>query len=571
MKAKTRFPLRSYSSALALALAATAFAPLSACGDEPATLPADYNTGRYRQVGFDFVNKATGDTANVLPLNGMDGSPLGIVSGDQPLTTQLWGRTSTSPPGPDGAHVRVVRVGTDSLCDLSLSGIFPNATADTEDPANYDFTALDAHVAAVEDLNTARVMWQAAFKPGEACNTNGGIQTGSPIANQAEADRYADVAYNTMRHLRSPGTSGVAWDQASKAYKVTIFEFGDDPVGQMGYPSNASDPSWNLLFNSYANVAGRIKTEWPDQIDDQGNPAPRVYVGGMSFTLSNPDDVKTGADKHPIIAFIDYCKNNNVPLDNLSFKTKTATPRESFRIAEKLREYLITKQLSNVKLTLTGFEPDYSDPEVYGNATVLDDPQFKSAHLGAFQTAVRILSQDVPVTWALAGRTHRVYPKLAQAAAGQMAVDSLYFDESGTAQPAFMAMYPFRQVVGHQRFQLTPDSGTDAGFVLMASNPTSSDNSIHIIIANANVGDGQASMTYDLRVKTWVLPGVKRVDYRLATLDRNSKQELNNTAQQGFFFGETGSIDTTDGAGFIRFVHEMAVPSVHYLTLTKSQ
>ena len=138
---------------------------------------------------------------------------------------------------------------------------------------------------------------------------------------------------------------------------------------------------------------------------------------------------------------------------------------------------------------------------------------------------------------------------------------SSYFDEDGLAMPAYMALFPFRQVPGHQRFGVKlSESDLDDGFVLMGSHPTSSDDTIHIIIANANIGKGDASVTYDLRVKTWVLPQVQSVKYRLATLDRNAK------GSASFYFSETGTIETTDNAGWVRFVHDMAIPSVHYLT-----
>jgi len=550
-----------------LATLATAVVVPPGCNEDPYVLPSQYNTGRWRELTFEFTQKKEGETQFVVPLNGMVGSPKAIIPGGPDLTFNMWGRTSNSPDGPDGAHVRIARVGTDTLCDLSMEGIFPDNSRDPNDPASYDFSVLDSHIKAIDDLNTARIMWQAAFKPGGSCSANNGVQQGTPIASQAEADLFATVAFNTLRHLRSPGTNG-EWDPLYKGYNVSVFEFADDPVEEMGYPSTSGDPAWDRLFSTFAQVSRSIKEEWPDQQDDEGNPAPRVYVGGMSFSFTSPTDLDfTGgsANRPPIFAFIDYCKNNDVPLDYISFKTKTATPQESFQIAEKIKDYLADKQMPNVKLTLTGFEPDYASP-VYADAQVLDDPLFMSAHLGAFQTAVRILGQDVPLTWALAGRAPSIYGSLAASGNEGQIVQSSYFDSLGTAQPAYMALFPFRQVPGHQRFSVNlAESDTDDGFVLMGSHPTSSDDTIHIIIANSNIGTGNASVTYDLRIKTWVLPQVQNVRYRLATLDRNA------VGSSSFFFSETGTIETTDNAGWVRFVHEMAIPSVHYLTFQIGQ
>src|SRR5690606_32112857 len=153
-----------------------------------------FNTGRYRRIEISTVKK-TGQT--VAPLTGMDGAPRPIVPGDYDLKTAYWGKYATD-DGPDGAHLSMVRVGTGTLCDLSLEGIFPNVAKDPANPADYNVTVLDQHVKAATDVHTAAILWQVGFNPGTggACKTHApGQQAGHPLANtQIAKDTWVNVA-----------------------------------------------------------------------------------------------------------------------------------------------------------------------------------------------------------------------------------------------------------------------------------------------------------------------------------------------------------------------------------------
>jgi hypothetical protein len=68
-----------------------------------------------------------------------------------------------------------------------------------------------------------------------------------------------------------------------------------------------------------------------------------------------------------------------------------------------------------------------------------------------------------------------------------------------------------------------------------------------------------ASITYDLVLEQFAPPQVVEIEYKLAVLDRNSY------GVGSFHFSETGTLSTGIHSGSLRFVHEMAVPSVHYI------
>ena len=549
---------------------------LSSCGDDDGvTLPSNYNTGRYRRVEIRPNEKIEGLASNVKPLNGMHGSPLAVVPGDTDLRLQYWGRLAGSPEA-DGAHVTMVRVGTDVDCDLSLESIFPDQNKSVDDPNNYNFATLDKHVAAVlgdytpqsksfsGGLNTAKLLWQAGLNVGPAagCKSDAqGNQLGSPFSAAGDYPLWANVAFNTLQHLRGVGK----WSTTGAPYKVQYVEFMDDPLERFpnGYTTSWTDVNWGRLHDAYKQFATKIKTSWPDSVDANGLRIPAIRIGGISFTFSDASELSytNEQDKHGLLRFIDYCKAGKVPLDFVSFKTKTRTAYKASQIANSIRAYLNQNGYGDVQLIATSVQPDYADPKLQ-NLVSLEYTDLKSAHLGAFQTAARIYFQDTPVDWMIAGRGPRVFSDLeAHSTINNnqgLIVESDYFFNDATAKPSFMSLFPFRQVSGHQRVVVTEGADSD-GMTVLASHDPNNAKVLHVIVANSNVSSGMASITYDLVLAQFAPPTVTEVDYKLAVLDRSSY------GVPSFHFSETGKLKTGFQTGSIRLIHEMAVPSVHYI------
>ena len=549
---------------------------LSSCSDgDGVTLPSNYNTGRYRRVEIRPNEKIDGLASKVKPLNGMHGSPLPVVPGDSSLKLQYWGRLAGSAEA-DGAHVTMVRVGTDVDCALSLESIFPDQGKNVDDPNNYNFDTLDKHVSAVlgdyspqsksfsGGLNTARLLWQAGLNVGPAagCKSDAqGYQLGSPFSTGGDYLLWADVAFNTLQHLRGVGK----WSNTGAPYNVRYVEFMDDPLGRFpnGYTTSWTDVNWGRLHDTYKQFATKIKATWPDTVDENGIRIPNVHIGGISFTFTNESELSYNSDqdKHGLLRFIDFCKTNKVPLDFVSFKTKTTTAYKAAKISSAIRGYLNQSGYGDVKLIATSVSPDYDDPKLQ-NLMSLEYDDLKSAHLGAFQTAARIYFQDTPVDWMIAGRGPRVFSDLV---AHQdlntfqgLVVESDYFYNDSTAKPSFMSLFPFRQVSGHQRVVVSEGADTD-GMTILASHDINNPKVVHVIVANSNVSSGIASITYDLVLAQFAPPNVTEVEYKLAVLDRSSY------GVSSFNFSQTGKLETGFQTGSIRLIQEMAVPSVHYI------
>lgn len=574
-KSHFRFPLCGVLCVLGAGLTMA-----SGCGDEGVTAPTHYNSGRYRRVEILPNENVQGAGSTVKPLNGMHGSPVSVVPGDESLRLKYWGRIAGSPEK-DGAHVSMVRLGTDVDCAISLESVFPDQKADLDDPNNYEFEALDAHVASVvgtydpttnsfsNGLNTARLLWQAGLNigPSNGCQSDAwGHQQGSAFSTVGDYPLWADVAFNTLQHLRGVGK----WSATGAPNKVSYVEFMDDPIGRFpgGYTDNWLAPNWTRLFDTYELFAKKIKEAWPDQPDEAGKALPRVHVGGISFSFSDVSALQNASNKHGLIRFIDYCKAKDAPLDFISFKTKTAHAYQALQIATAIRTYLDQSGYGHVELIATSVVPDYGAPSLT-DIPALAFEDIRSAHLGAFQTAARIYFQDVPVQWMIGGRGPRVFSDLntyeSLGSFASLVVESDFFSNTqGTAiaKPAYLAMFPFRQVKGHQRVRVADGSDTES-MTILASRDPNNDKVLHVVVANANVGGGMASINYDLLLQQFAPPQVVEIDYKLAILDRNSH------GVGSFHFSETGTLQTGLHSGSLRFVHEMAVPSVHYIQFIK--
>lgn len=582
-------------------LALVAAVPLllaGSCTDEAVELEEDFNTRNFRRIDIAFEDRLEGPAAEVRPYRAVRGSSRPPVPGDPPLRIPYWGKTQGSPDVPDGFHTRMVRVGVDTRCDTSLGSIFPNGNADASSPGNYDFASLDAEFEAIRSLNTARPLWQAGLVPGAACVTAGngrGFRTG-PTLDQAgiPPDKWGRVAFHTLQHLRNEGGT---WN--GRGYDVSDVEFLGDPIRRLGYDPGEVD----IVFDAYAAFAQRVKDEWPDE-----NGTATVRLGGISFTLSSAEELEQtpGTRKHPLLRFVDFVADrDDVPLDFLTFRTRTPHPFEVREIAGRLRGYLDDRGMEDTELVVADVAVARDDMEgLRDRGVYFDDdaagynPGLESIYLGAFRTAARIYLQDVPVARMIGGRGPRVLEDLSPQShpAGSEAptVHSRYFDYEATrcssederedgscpcdrddvpcwprVKPGFVAAFPFRHIGGQQRVEV-PSGEDERGTAVLASHEPGDRSTLHVLIANANVRSGNAGITYGLRIQDIVPASFCRVEYKLAVLDQRS------FGLGSFIFSETGIEDTlrapeTSSTRSISFRHTMEVPSVHYIQFQRPE
>ncbi len=350
------------------------FAAFAGCDTEAVTLPPDFNEQKVKVINIDY-RAPLGD---FFALPGVQGGPNPTVVGDTQLLDQFL-----------QAGVNVVRLPQGYLCEYTLSGIFPNTTANPDDPASYDFAAIDSALSGAVHLQ-GRIVFQAVFDIGLAtCEADAQIDAkGKPPANPA---LWAKVVANTLRHFnKSKEDQGATeWvDADQKDFKVSYVEFIDDPLGRGGYESV------DKVVDDFVLMAEAVKAVYPNAFD-----GPRVNVVGPSMTIDCPKDPEASCEldltDHATFQFVDalITRGKIDLLDVLSFQTAVRSPRQNLEVAQAMRKSLVDRGLeAKVELWATRYapDPDYNpEPE-----NSLEVPAW-SNFAGAFATATRIAWQGL--------------------------------------------------------------------------------------------------------------------------------------------------------------------------------
>jgi hypothetical protein len=523
---------------LTLALALSLSGTSTGCGGSDGdTLPSGYHAvaaSNLTVMPRTTVGDPTDPTAQVRAFNGIDGAPGAIHPELGDLIGAYWNR----PPGSterDGSHVEIVRVGPDVVCAAALDGIFPAFGNDTLNPMAYDLEGLVERLESVLDTQSAALWWQASVIVDRPC--------GDQPLDASSLQRWASIAAGAVGRLTAPT------NEARVPLKYA--EFLDAPVAALGFEADDLDAVF-AAFETFARGVRALAVP----VD-----RPPVAIVGLGFEVTSlaslADDA---AEVAPVRDFITFIASNDVPIDVLSIRTRTEHPYEVRTIAAQVRALLDGAGLTEVALAITGLRPA-SRPE-------FADEDLINAHLGAFEAAARIYLQDVDILTVLSGRgpvgfrdgAAHTDATLESLAANGLVLGSDFFTETGDPRPAYMTRFPFRQIDGDTR--LVVAAGADQeGMAILASRPDGNTRILDVLIVNANVHTGSASMTWSLTVPGLVPPQVRRVDFRLSILDHR------NTTLGSFFFSELGTIEPHPQTGDVRLSRVLPIPGVHYLQL----
>ncbi len=452
-------------------------APMASCIEDPfEVLPTDANDKWLRSVTIDVsrcLNKSgsyglCGDTAvrdmqRVRHLSGVIGAPTSLLVSDTPSDakahisfgelTALWAR---------------IPVGYG--CEATLQGIFPDRDKDPENIQNYNFAAFEKVVGAVRTRNAAPI-WTAAYALGDGegtCNyaKHGMTQGAEPVAEQSGApigtnDNDLKVWAKVVRRVvewygiefkekmtkagscSPPAGTPLSWYCSSAILNI---EYGRDPSGAGGYTEETKQ--WWL--KGYKAFAGEIRGRFAYPAAS-GSPvllfAPSVVVRGK-VTIENT----TGTGRSWLYDFIDYVKNEKLPLSFLTVEIEAATPVEAADIAKAIRAYADQKGLKNedgdpIPLFVTDLRLQESKVPV----SLRNDPVRMSAYRGAFFAATKALWQGV-VWGATVGRAVR-FPTadlkqltIDQAATTALQSDLMWFEAdlgtSGKPAPSPASLKP---------------------------------------------------------------------------------------------------------------------------------
>ncbi len=283
-----------------------------------------------------------GDEGSFRQLNGVGGIP-GPVEGypQFPDMTPLWRE----------AGVTVVR-SFDWVSRLDTrnnpTSLFPDWSADVDDPASYNFAATDQWVEAVQSIG-AEVMFTVASS----------IPSNKLPAEDVEV--YGRVVEHIVRHY-SQGWAG------GPTTPIRIYEFGDQPdFGPLHFAGRPEE--FYAMYRAFSEAVHHVD--------------PTLTVGGpaTAFPLELDAPYREG--------FLEFVRTNDLPLDFFSFLWFTDGSRDplDYRyVSEQLRALLDRYGFTDTDLTLS-----------YWNYLAVPSSTAPAAEKGAFQAATAIYLQDTVI------------------------------------------------------------------------------------------------------------------------------------------------------------------------------
>ena len=237
------------------------------------------------QITLDF-NEEVGD---IKPLNGINNGPLSKASVSDNGKVSFEFDVSDYYEEMNVPYVRLhdteYPFGSDKFVDIHC--IFPDFSADADDPASYYFEASDAYIAGVL-ASGAEVM----YRLGESIDHTG---DNTYINPPADYDKWAKICEHIIRHYNE------GWDNGFH-YDIKYWEIWNEPDNSMMWTGSAEE-----YCRLYAVTAKHLKACFPN-----------LLIGGPAFTGINEETVR---------AFLDGIEDyDDVPLDFLSWHDYNDSP-----------------------------------------------------------------------------------------------------------------------------------------------------------------------------------------------------------------------------------------------------
>lgn len=191
--------------------------------------------------------------------------------------------------------------------EVDIPTIFKDFAADENDPKSYDFRATDIYLKNILDTG-AKIIYRL------------GVSIEHPklkyyVAPPTDFSKWARVCLNIARHYNEGWAGGFHMG-------IEYWEVWNEP--DLGYDKREDDTMWSgtpeQYYNLYAATSKLFKNEMPD-----------VNIGGYAAANAQSDFFP---------AFLQYVKNNSLPLDFFSWHIYTKSIDEIRTRAQFVRETL---------------------------------------------------------------------------------------------------------------------------------------------------------------------------------------------------------------------------------------
>lgn len=468
-----------------------------ACQDEGGVLPKGFNPEYTRNFEINVANKL----AQYKAFMGLNSDPIPFGDSNQIVT------------------IKIASVPDD--CNETLDVVFPDASKDPNNQANYNFKPVEEQLKALW-ANGTSISYKMIYDIGKgSCKMQNGVPIGTPIK---DTGLWVQVSINLLKYL------------VSKGIPPKYIEVFSDPFGVQGYKIEQLQNIFSL-YEAFREALVKAFPETPE------NKRPFKIIA-PSIPISSIQDIKDNSSQ--ILKFISEFKK--APPNGLSIMTSGARPEDNAEIINEIRNILVLENLDQVFIADVGTK--ISDAGWAKVINLLPTPQIRSAFLGAFFTVFGILVYD------------RVEFILIDRFGGQKQTqnsirgEDLFFDESGHGLPAFLALFPFYLMEYEKVFLLSVNciegSGQSDknGTAVMAG---LGDSSLHVIVASANPDKIGSDINYN--IKFVGIPEVfKSMKISRAEVDKNAVD---------FAYTQITTIPIIDGTAV--YTANINVPSIHYI------
>ena len=219
----------------------------------------------------------------------------------------------------EACHFSTVR-----LCDapwdneglrlVDVNQVFANLNADPNNPDNYFFAATDDYI--------ANILKGGAVPIYRLGTSHEETKTRYFSKSPQNLERYAEICAGIVRHYNAGWANGFEW-------KLPYWEIWNEP----DRPESWENPNWEQYCRFYLVVAKRLRAEFPD-----------IKIGGPSLSIFDEEKIKR---------LVQLCKEENAPLDFVSWHRYSGTPE------------LIIDEPYSVRKTLD--ELGYANTEIHLN------------------------------------------------------------------------------------------------------------------------------------------------------------------------------------------------------------
>ena len=237
----------------------------------------------------------------IRPLHGVNNGPLNF--GDTISVASYWKEISIP-------HTRLHDSEWPRPDIVDMHAVFPNAAADPERAASYQFQLTDDYLKPIVNSGSAIV-----YRLGESIEHT---KRKYRVAPPADYDKWAAACLGIIRHYNE------GWADGFK-YNIKYWEIWNEPENRPVMWTGSDEDYYRL----YSTAAKAIKSKYPD-----------LKVGGPSVGASGEMVNGKYEPTKFMEGFISHCKNTISDIDFFSWHTYTNDPFIYRRKAEGIRRWL---------------------------------------------------------------------------------------------------------------------------------------------------------------------------------------------------------------------------------------